>query len=158
MPIEQVSPELERIVSLDQPIEELASGFGNDNGPAEGPVWWKEGGYLLFSDIGNNRRMKWAPGEGASVFHEPTNYANGLTRGHAERAGAGLRLGQAGGGGRGNRYRGHSPPRLDPLNREAVRIAVRVACLAAMAGMEIAYKCRIGATVILNRHGYTFLD
>ena len=31
MPIEQVSPELERIVSLDQPIEEVASGFGNEN-------------------------------------------------------------------------------------------------------------------------------
>jgi len=80
MPIEQVSPELENIVSLDQPIEELASGFGNDNGPAEGPVWWKEGGYLLFSDIGNNRRMKWSPNEGVSVFQEPTNFANGLTR------------------------------------------------------------------------------
>ena len=46
----------------------------------EGPVWWKEVGYLLFSDIGHNRRMKWAPGEGVSVFHEPTNLANGLTR------------------------------------------------------------------------------
>ena len=47
---------------------------------AEGPVWWHEGGYLLFSDIGHNRRMKWAPGEGVSLDHEPTNEANGLTR------------------------------------------------------------------------------
>ena len=66
MPVEQVSPELERIVSSSQPIEELAVGFGNDNGPAEGPLWWKEGGYLLFSDIGNNRRMKWSPDGGAT--------------------------------------------------------------------------------------------
>ena len=80
MPIEQVSPGLASIVSADQPIEELATGFGNANGPAEGPLWWKEGGYLLFSDIGNNRRMKWAPGEGATLFQEPTNFANGLTR------------------------------------------------------------------------------
>ena len=80
MPIEQVSPELERIVSQNQAIEELADGFGNENGPAEGPVWWKEGGYLLFSDIGNNRRMKWAPDGGVTVFQEPTNFANGLTR------------------------------------------------------------------------------
>ena len=49
-------------------------------GPAEGPLWWKEGGYLLFSDIHNNRRMKYEPGKGASLFLEPTNRANGLTR------------------------------------------------------------------------------
>ena len=59
---------------------ELADGFGGDQGPAEGPLWWKEGGYLLFSDIHNNRRMKYTPGQGASVFQEPTNRANGLTR------------------------------------------------------------------------------
>ncbi len=43
-------------------------------------MWWKEGGYLLFSDIHNNRRMKYMPGQGVSVFLEPTNRANGLTR------------------------------------------------------------------------------
>ena len=47
MPIEQISPALASIVSQDQPIEELAAGFGNDNGPAKGPLWWKEGGYLF---------------------------------------------------------------------------------------------------------------
>ena len=80
MPIEQIAPELERIVSQNQNIEELGSGYGGDMGPAEGPLWWKEGGYLLFSDIHNNRRMKWAAGDGVSLFHEPTNRANGLTR------------------------------------------------------------------------------
>ena len=80
MPIEQVSSELGRIVSVNAPVEQLADGFGNDNGPAEGPLWWKEGGYLLFSDIGNNRRMKWTAEDGVSVFQEPSNYANGLTR------------------------------------------------------------------------------
>ena len=80
MPIEQSAPELERIVSSGQSIDELGSGYGGDQGPAEGPLWWKEGGYLLFSDIHNNRRMKWAPGDGVSVFLEPTNRANGLTR------------------------------------------------------------------------------
>ena len=80
MPIEKTAPELERIVSMDQAIEELADGFGGDRGPAEGPVWWKEGGYLLFSDIHNNRRMKWSPDDAVSVFREPTDRANGLTR------------------------------------------------------------------------------
>ena len=47
MPIEQISPALASIVSQDQPIEELAAGFGSDNGPAECPLWWNEGGYLF---------------------------------------------------------------------------------------------------------------
>ncbi len=78
--IEQLAPELDKIISPSEPIQELADGFGGPQGPAEGPVWWKDGGYLLFSDIHNNRRMKYTPGQGVSVFQEPTNRANGLTR------------------------------------------------------------------------------
>jgi gluconolactonase len=78
--IEQLAPEMERIISPSEPIQKLADGFGGTLGPAEGPVWWKEGNYLLFSDIHNNRRMKYVPGTGVSVFLEPTNRANGLTR------------------------------------------------------------------------------
>ena len=80
MPIEQFAPELSKIISTDEPILELADGFGGDQGPAEGPLWWKEGGYLLFSDIHNNRRMKHSPGGDTVVEREPTNRANGLTR------------------------------------------------------------------------------
>lgn len=80
MPIERIAPELDRIVSPGEDIQELGSGYGGPAGPAEGPLWWREGGYLLFSDIHNDRRMKWAPGEGVSVFYEPTSNANGLTR------------------------------------------------------------------------------
>ncbi len=78
--IEQLAPELEQIISPSEPIQELAQGFGGTLGPAEGPLWWKEGGYLLFSDIHNNRRMKYTPGQSVTVFLEPTNRANGLTR------------------------------------------------------------------------------
>ena len=80
MPIEKSAPELDQIVASNAEIKELADGFGGDMGPAEGPLWWKEGGYLLFSDIHNNRRMKWDPNGGLSVFREPTDRANGLTR------------------------------------------------------------------------------
>ena len=76
MPIEQLSPELERVVAADQEIEELGKGFAI----AEGPLWYKDEGYLLFSDIGNSRRMKWEPRDGVTVFREPTDKANGLTR------------------------------------------------------------------------------
>jgi gluconolactonase len=78
--IEQLAPELEKIISSSEPIQDLADGFGGPLGPAEGPVWWKEGGYLLFSDIHNNKRMKYEPGKGVSLVLEPTNRANGLTR------------------------------------------------------------------------------
>src|SRR5499426_463430 len=80
MPIEQFAPELEKIISLSEPIQMLADGFGGPQGPAEGPVWWKEGSYLLFSDIHNDRRMKYTPGQGVTMFQQPTNRANGLTR------------------------------------------------------------------------------
>jgi gluconolactonase len=78
--IEQLAPELERIISGSEPVQHLADGFGGPLGPAEGPLWWHEGGYLVFSDIHNNRRMKYEPGKGVSLLLEPTNRANGLTR------------------------------------------------------------------------------
>jgi gluconolactonase len=78
--IEQLAPELDKIIATSEPIVELGTGFGGDLGPAEGPLWWKEGGYLLFSDIHANKRMKYTPGQGITTFKEPTNRANGLTR------------------------------------------------------------------------------
>ena len=78
--IEQLASELARIVDTGEPIHHLADGFGGPHGPAEGPLWWHEGGHLLFSDIHNNRRMKYVPGTGVSLVQEQTNRANGLTR------------------------------------------------------------------------------
>jgi gluconolactonase len=78
--IEQLDPGLDKIIAASESIVEHASGFGGDLGPAEGPLWWKEGGYLLFSDIHANKRMKFTPGQGVALFKEPTNRANGLTR------------------------------------------------------------------------------
>ena len=78
--IEQFDPALEKIVSTTEPIKDIAFGFGGPLGSAEGPVWIKEGGYLLFSDINASKRMKYTPGQGVTVFQENTNQANGLTR------------------------------------------------------------------------------
>ncbi len=48
---------------------------------AEGPVWFGDGRYLLWSDIPNNRILKWEEETGAvSVYRRPTNFANGNTR------------------------------------------------------------------------------
>lgn len=47
----------------------------------EGPVWFGDGRYLLWSDIPNNRIMKWDEETGrVSVFRKPANFANGNTR------------------------------------------------------------------------------
>lgn len=58
-------------------IEQVATGMRW----CEGPTYFPEGGYLLFSDIPNNRIMKYNEKDGAvSVFRNPSNYANGNTR------------------------------------------------------------------------------
>src|SRR5207237_4017904 len=48
---------------------------------SEGPVWFGDGRYLLWSDIPNNRILKWEEETGAvSVFRKPANNSNGNTR------------------------------------------------------------------------------
>lgn len=55
--------------------------FFGDTVYAEGPVWFGDGRYLLWTDIPNNRILKWDEETGAvTTFRKPSNYANGLTR------------------------------------------------------------------------------
>src|SRR6201991_1825842 len=47
----------------------------------EGPVWFGDARCLLWSDIPNNRIMRWDEETGrVSVFRQPSNFANGHTR------------------------------------------------------------------------------
>ncbi|WP_170604288.1 SMP-30/gluconolactonase/LRE family protein [Ruegeria arenilitoris] len=47
----------------------------------EGPVWFGDGRYLLWSDIPNNRIMRWDEVTGkTSAFRQPSNFSNGQTR------------------------------------------------------------------------------
>jgi gluconolactonase len=58
-------------------VERIAHGYRW----AEGPVWFGDGRFLLWSDIPNDRIMKWEEETGAvSVFRRPSNFANGNTR------------------------------------------------------------------------------
>ena len=58
-------------------VERLATGFRW----TEGPVWFGDGGYLLFSDIPSNRMMRWFEDTGqVTVFRQPSNNSNGNTR------------------------------------------------------------------------------
>jgi gluconolactonase len=48
---------------------------------AEGPVWFGDLRAVIWSDIPNNRMLKWDEETGqVSVFRKPSNYANGNTR------------------------------------------------------------------------------
>jgi len=47
---------------------------------AEGPVYFPATDLLIWSDIPNNRMLRWAPGMGVGVYRAPSNYSNGNTR------------------------------------------------------------------------------
>jgi len=68
--IVRTDPRLDKIVPPDTRMEQLADGLDW----SEGPVWIKDGGYLLFSDIPRNSVMKWKEGEGLSLFMKPSGY------------------------------------------------------------------------------------
>ena len=63
-------------------VERLATGCRW----SEGPVWFGDGRFLLWSDIPNDRILRWDEGSGqVSVFRKPSNHANGLARDTAGR-------------------------------------------------------------------------
>ena len=75
--IETLDPRFEKYRQFNAAVERLWTGARW----AEGPVWFGDGRYLLFSDIPNNRIMRWTEENGAvSIFRNPSNYANGNTR------------------------------------------------------------------------------
>jgi gluconolactonase len=57
------------------PLEKLATGFWF----TEGPIWNKEGNYLLFSDMPGDVRRRWSPAEGVKEVMRPANKCNGMT-------------------------------------------------------------------------------
>ena len=73
---EAIDPIFRTYVLRNAPFKQIASGFDW----TEGPVWFGDAGCLLFSDIPNNRIMRWTPGAGVSVYRQPSHYANGHTR------------------------------------------------------------------------------
>jgi gluconolactonase len=68
--IQRLDPALDALVASDARIETLARGMAW----AEGPVWRRAGGYLLFSDAPHNTIWKWKDGEGLTVFMRPSGY------------------------------------------------------------------------------------
>ncbi|ALA60403.1 SMP-30/gluconolactonase/LRE family protein [Nitrospira moscoviensis] len=69
--ITSLDPRFDLLVPHDAALETIADGFTW----VEGPVWHRQGGYLLFSDIPANRIYKWKAGEGVSLFLEGSGYS-----------------------------------------------------------------------------------
>jgi len=68
--------EFKKILPEGARVQKEASGFGF----VEGPTWIKSGaGYLVFSDIPNNKIMKWTAKDGVTVFREDSKNSNGNT-------------------------------------------------------------------------------
>lgn len=63
-------PALDALLDPEARLEVLASGLNW----AEGPVWSRELGAVLFSDVPENRVLKWKEGDGMSVFLQPSGY------------------------------------------------------------------------------------
>src|SRR5688572_33506953 len=75
--VQVLDPRFKQYVIGNAAVERLATGFYC----AEGPVWFGDGRYLLFSDIPNNRILRWDDCSGAlSEFRRPSNNAHGHAR------------------------------------------------------------------------------
>lgn len=73
---EVVDPRFARLVLANAKLEKLADGFRW----LEGPVWFADLQCLLFSDIPNDRVMRWTEQGGVELFRQPSSFENGHTR------------------------------------------------------------------------------
>lgn len=68
--IARLDPALDNLIDKNAKIEVIGDGFLW----SEGPVWIKNGGYLLFSDVPANTIYKWKEGEKITEFLKPSGY------------------------------------------------------------------------------------
>lgn len=90
--VRRLDARLDAVVAPGAVIELLADGFVW----SEGPVWVRDGGYLLFSDVPANIMHRWSEADGASVFLQPSGYDGPPTAGFREPGSNGLALDAAG--------------------------------------------------------------
>jgi gluconolactonase len=69
--VTRLDPSLDALMSPDAKLDKLAGGFEF----VEGPVWVRDGGYLLFSDPNTNTIYRWSPDGQVSVYRTKSGYA-----------------------------------------------------------------------------------
>ena len=84
--IERASAALDTLIAPQAGIEKLADGFIW----SEGPVWVREGRYLLLSDVPANKMYRWSEEDGLSVFLDPSGHASLAPSGFREPGSNGL--------------------------------------------------------------------
>ncbi|AWB68957.1 gluconolactonase [Saccharobesus litoralis] len=92
--VEIYSAEAEQFLSTDTPLQVLSEGYKW----TEGPLWVADTslasqGYLLFSDIPNNKIYQYIPGQGTALYLQPSG-ATGLVDGDYGQGSNGLLLNQ----------------------------------------------------------------
>ncbi len=71
-----LDPRFRRLIVGNSRLEQLHTGCRW----AEGPAWFAAGRYLVWSDIPNDRMLRWDDTDGSvSVFRAPAGYSNGNT-------------------------------------------------------------------------------
>ena len=69
--VRRLSAALDAVIAPDAPVEQIAWGYQW----SEGPVWVKDGGYLLFNDPPQNTTYRWDQATGAQAFLKPSGYS-----------------------------------------------------------------------------------
>ncbi|MGA2571470.1 MAG: SMP-30/gluconolactonase/LRE family protein [Terracidiphilus sp.] len=84
--IDRLDPSIARIVPAGAKLERIATGFTW----VEGPVWVN--GSLFFADIPSNTIRRWTPGQGVSIFLQPSGYKGSAPYGGRESGSNGMTL------------------------------------------------------------------
>lgn len=66
----RIDSKFDELIDVNTPIEIVSEGYEW----SEGPLWIKDGGYLLFSDVPKNTIYKWKDGKSTEVFLSPSGY------------------------------------------------------------------------------------
>jgi len=72
--IEVMSDQLAELIDPDAEVERVATGFTF----TEGPLWNREGEFLLFSDMPGDVRRRWSERDGVTELRKPNNKGNGM--------------------------------------------------------------------------------
>ncbi|HVY85819.1 MAG TPA: SMP-30/gluconolactonase/LRE family protein [Caulobacterales bacterium] len=69
--VRRIRPELDELIAADAVVEEIGDGYTW----AEGPIWVRGHGFLLFNDVPGNTMYEWNESSGVTRFMHPSGYA-----------------------------------------------------------------------------------
>lgn len=91
--VERLDPALDALIDADAPVEQILDG----STWSEGPVWvGGQDGFLLVSDVPDNKIHRWSPRQGGSIWLAPSGYAGPATNSLREAGSNGLILARGG--------------------------------------------------------------